>query len=47
MEDVDQILSAKKNTATDTSALEREIGRLVYQLYGLTVEEIAVVEGQK
>jgi hypothetical protein len=28
----------------DTSALEQEIDRLVYELYGLTDEEIAVVE---
>ena len=29
----------------DTTALEREIDRLVYELYDLTPEEIAVVEG--
>ena len=29
----------------DTSALEREINRIVYDLYGLTEEEIAIVEG--
>jgi adenine-specific DNA-methyltransferase len=28
----------------DTSTLEREIDRLVYQLYELTDDEIAVVE---
>jgi hypothetical protein len=28
----------------DTTALEQEIDRLVYQLYDLTPEEIAVVE---
>ena len=28
---------------TDTSALEREIDALVYKLYGLTEEEIAIV----
>ena len=43
---VDRILAAKKrNPSADTSALEREIDKLVYQLYGLTDEEIAVVEG--
>ena len=43
---VDQILSAKKtNHSADTSALEREIDRLVYGLYGLTEEEVKVVEG--
>ena len=42
---VDQILSAKKtNHSADTSALEREIDRLVYGLYGLTEEEVKVVE---
>jgi len=43
---VDRILSAKAaDPAADTSALEREIDELVYQLYGLTAEEIAIVEG--
>jgi len=42
---VDQILTAKKaNPKADTSALEAEIDRLVYELYGLTVEEIEIVE---
>ncbi len=30
---------------SDTSALEREIDQMVYKLYGLTDEEIAIVEG--
>ncbi|MFA4836704.1 MAG: hypothetical protein WC749_11625 [Dehalococcoidia bacterium] len=34
------------NPQADTSALEREIDQLVYQLYGLTEEEIGVVEGR-
>jgi len=43
---VDRILAAKHaDPAADTSAWEREIDALVYQLYGLTAEEIAVVEG--
>ena len=43
---VDKILSAKKtNPLADTSALEAEIDRLVYDLYGLTEDEIAIVEG--
>ena len=43
---VDQILSYKKsNPSADTSALEAEIDRLVYELYGLTEEEIRIVEG--
>ena len=45
---VDQILVAKKTDATaDTSALEHEIDRLVYQLYNLTEEEIKIIEGEK
>lgn len=45
---VNNILSAKKVThLADTTAEEREIDRLVYQLYGLTEEEIAIVEGTK
>ena len=35
----------KKEAQMDTSALEREIDQQVYALYGLTPEEIAVVEG--
>ena len=40
-----QILEKKKiNPAADTSSLEAEIDKMVYELYGLTEEEIAVVE---
>ncbi len=31
---------------SDTSALERQIDEMVYALYGLTPEEVAVVEGK-
>jgi hypothetical protein len=42
---VDRILTAKAaDAATDTSALESEIDRMVYELYGLMEEEIAIVE---
>ena len=42
---VDKILTAKKeNPAADTSALEREIDVLVYELYGLAEEEIEIIE---
>jgi len=42
---INQILSAKKqNSEADTSQLEREIDQLVYKLYGLTPEEIEIVE---
>ncbi len=45
---VDRILVAKQtNPAADTSALEREIDQQVYALYGLTPEEIKIVEGAK
>jgi hypothetical protein len=33
--------------ATDTFALEKQIDEMVYALYGLTPEEIAIVEGKK
>ena len=45
---VERIIRAKKSDpSADTSALEVEIGRLVYELYGLTEEEIRIVEGVK
>ena len=37
--------AASFHRAADTSALEREIDQQVYALYGLTPEEIAIVEG--
>lgn len=44
---VDDILKLKKeNPNSDTSILEAEIDRLVYELYGLTEEEISLVESQ-
>ena len=43
-----KILIAKKSDPkADTTALEKEIDQLVYQLYGLTEEEIKIVEGGK
>jgi hypothetical protein len=42
---VDQILSIKKsNLQSNTSDLENRIDHLVYQLYGLTDEEIRIIE---
>ena len=42
---VDQILAKKQADAdTDVSALENEIDQIVYSLYDLTCEEIAIVE---
>jgi type I restriction-modification system DNA methylase subunit len=45
---VDKILAAKsENPKADTSALEREIDQLVYALYELTPDDIAIVEEGK
>ncbi len=45
---VDKIIEAKKQDANaDTKELEDKIDCLVYKLYGLTDEEIAIVEGGK
>ncbi len=42
---VDQILAAKqKDPNAKTSALERQIDQMVYNLYGLTEDEIKIVE---
>ena len=44
---IKEILSRKYAIQTaDTSSLEREIDRLVYELYELTEEEVKVVEGK-
>lgn len=44
---VDRILVAKKSDPeADTTTLEREIDRLVHELYGLAEDEIAIVEGK-
>jgi hypothetical protein len=43
---VDDILNKKKSDpTTDTSAIEAEIDKMVYELYNLTDEEIKIVEG--
>ena len=42
---VDQILTAKKvNPSADTSQLEQQIDLLVYHLYGLTYDELLIVD---
>ncbi len=42
---LDKIISIKKqNPSADTSDLENQIDQLVYQLYGLTEEEIKIIE---
>lgn len=38
--------SKKSNPEADTSELEAEIDKLVYELYGLSEEEIKVVKGK-
>jgi hypothetical protein len=44
-EKVREVVAIKRNkNSADTSALESEIDRLVYQLYGLTEEEIRIVK---
>ena len=44
---VERILAAKqRNAEADVRTLEREIDQLVYVLYGLTAEEIKIVENE-
>ena len=38
------ISQKRKSPPTDSSSLEAEIDRLVYELYGLIEEEIGIVE---
>ncbi len=38
-------LAKQATPAADMSTLEREIDEQVYALYGLTLEEIAIVKG--
>jgi hypothetical protein len=46
-EKVKQVMERKKqNPSADTTELENQIEQLVYQLYGLTEEEIKMVEGK-
>ncbi|MEW5844952.1 MAG: Eco57I restriction-modification methylase domain-containing protein [Bacteroidota bacterium] len=45
-EKVKQVMNIKKqNPSADTTDLENQIDQLVYQLYGLTEDEIKIVEG--
>ena len=47
VEIVDRILKEKKkNKNADTLALEHQIDKMVYDLYGLTEKEMAVIERQ-
>jgi adenine-specific DNA-methyltransferase len=40
----DMLTAKKQDPNADTSTLEKEIDQLVYRLYGLTEEEIKIVE---
>ena len=44
MKTAEKTSSVKRDPKADTTALEREIDQLVYQLYDLTPKEIAIVE---
>jgi len=39
-----QNLKQTNSCSADTTALEKQIDRLVYELYGLTGEEIEIIE---
>jgi hypothetical protein len=41
------LTDARHDLARQIEQLDAQIDALVYQLYGLTVEEIALVEGQR
>ena len=44
---VEEVIDLKMNDQTnDTTQLEKKIDELVYQLYDLTPEEIAIIEGK-
>ena len=46
IDEVEKVMATKESSpSADTSALESEIDHLVYQLYGLTEEEIKIIEG--
>ncbi len=42
----DQIITLKKQNQ-DTSELEAQVDKMVYELYGLSEDEVALVEGEK
>ena len=47
IEKVNQILTLKQvDSQTDTSVLEAEIDKMVYELYDLTAAEVLIVEGK-
>ena len=42
---IESLPAKQRDAEADTSALERELDKLVYALYGLTPEEVKLVEG--
>ena len=40
----DVITIKSKNKFSDTSSIEEEINRLVFQLYGLTYDEVLIID---
>ena len=46
MRSVRMLAAKQRDPAADTRAIEAEIDRRVSALYGLTPEDIAIVEGQ-
>ena len=47
VEKVDYILQFKlTNPCADSIVLEQQIDKIVYELYGLTEEEIKIIEGE-
>ena len=45
---VNEILNVKSTAPdVDTSSLEKKIDKLIYELYNLTEDEIAIVEGKE
>jgi hypothetical protein len=44
---IESLPAKQRDAGADASALERAIDELVYALYGLTPEEIQLVEGAK
>ena len=43
----DSIMIAERTAKQRTAILDSQIDALVYELYGLTAEEIAIIEGQQ
>jgi hypothetical protein len=44
---ISYVMAKRVEPQADTSALEGEIDQLVYQLYGLSEEEVKIVEGKE